>query len=253
MGGIIGAGASIFGGISAANAAQTAAAQQAQEYGQALGFQQQVYGNSQTNLQPWIGGGQQALTSLLGFYGLPGGNASGATQAFQQFQNTPTYQFGLNQGMLGVNRQLASSGLIGSGAALKDAVGYNQGYASQQLGSYLQGLSGISGGGLQAGAALGGLSNTAAGTMLQGYTGLGNAQGAGTIGANNALNQGIGNSLPYLFGTPGTGNTSYGGGAGGAGSQGGYGGGVIGSALNSFFGGGGGGNNGYVDSGTWGS
>ena len=250
MGGIIGGvaavGSAIYGGISGSNAAKTAAAQQAQEYQQSLDFTKSVYNTGQQNFQPWIGGGQQALSSLLGFYGLPGGNASGATQGFQQFQNTPYYQFANQQGNLALNRQLASSGLIGSGAALKDAIGYNQGFASQQLGGYLQGLSGLSTLGQSSAGALVGAGNTAANTLLQGYTGLGNAQAAGTIGANNAMNQGIQNSLPYLFGTPGTGNSSYGGSGGG--TQGGYGGGLVGNVLNGFLGGG---NNGDVNSGTW--
>ena len=252
MGGIIGGVAAIAGGLMGASASRNASNQQAQQYNQALGFQQQVYGNTMQNLQPFIGGGQQALSSLLGFYGLPGGNAGGATAAFNQFTGLPSYQFPLQQGQLAMQRQLASSGLIGSGAALRDSNSLAQGYASQGLGSFLSGLGGLANLGQNSAALTGAQGNAAAGTMLQGYTGLGNAQAAGTIGANNALAGGIGGALPYLFGTPGSGGmtpgigggtSSYGGAFGPNGGLGGFfsnlfnGGGYSGPSAGSLIGG----------------
>jgi hypothetical protein len=213
----IGAIGSIGSGIMGAGAAGKAASQESAAIQQGVDFQKQVYAQGSQNLQPWIGGGQSALTQLLGFYGLPGGNASGASQAFQQFQNTPFYQFPLQQGQLAVNRQLASSGLIGSGAALRDASQLNTGYASQGLQSYLSGLSGVAGSGQTAATSLLSGGNTAASTLGNLYNAQGQAQASGTIGANNALQNGIGNAIggllgaaqsTNLFGLGGTGSSS---------------------------------------------
>ena len=260
LGGIIGGVGSIIGGITSANAAKSAANTQANAITQATNFQQGVFNTGQANLNPFISGGQQALSSLLGFYGLPGGNASGATQGFQQFTNSPFYQFPLQQSQLALNRSLASSGLIGSGAQTRDAIQLAQGYASQGLTNYLSGLSGIAGSGQSAATSLLQGGNQAAGTLLQGQTGIGNASAAGTVGSNNALQQGIGNGLTGLtnglFGAPNTSASGYQGGAapGTSGLIGNNG--LIGSLINSFGGGGGaatggGIGSGYVDTGSF--
>jgi len=198
----VSAAGSIASGVMTSNAASKAAGQQSAAIGQAVNFDQGVYNNAQTNLQPYISGGTSALGSLLGLYGLPGGNAGGANQAYQNFTQTPYYQFPLQQGNLALNRQLASSGLTNSGAALKDAVNYNQGYASQGFGQYVSGLSGISQQGQQAATGLSQIGTNVGNQMLTGQTAIGNAQAAGTIGSNNALTQGLQNAGPYISGTP---------------------------------------------------
>jgi hypothetical protein len=239
----LGAVASIGGGLLSANAASKAASQQAAQFQQAISFQQGVYGNTVENLQPFVGAGTDALSQLRGFYGLPGGNAGGAIGAFNNFTQTPSYQFPLQQGTLAMNRQLASSGLTGSGGALRDSNALAQGYASQGLGGYLTGLGSLASLGQNSAALTGSQGNTAASTLLQGFTGLGNAQAAGTIGSANAINQGIQGALPYITGSPNGGTLPFGGSSYSSG------GGLIGS-LGSLFGGGGG-NNGFVDSGTF--
>lgn len=195
-------GSGLLTGILGSNAAKSAASAETNAISQGLQFTQGVYNQASGNLQPYATAGQSALPYLLGFYGLPGGNANGAQQTFQQFTGTPSYQFPLQQGNLALNRQLAASGLIGSGAALKDAVGYNQGYASQGLGTYLQGLAGIAGSGQTAGAQLGQIGNTSAGLVNQAYTNIGNAQAGGIVGSANAWSQGLGQILgaPQLTG-----------------------------------------------------
>ena len=208
IGGLVSGAGSLASGLMGSNAATGAANTQAAEEAQALAFQEQVYGQTQQNLQPYVSAGQGALSSILGFYGLPGGNTGGASQAFNQFQSLPSYQFPLQQGNLALDRQLASSGLTGSGGALKSAVNYNQGYASQGLSGYLQGLGGIASAGQGAAGTIGQQGNQAASTLGQGYQYTGNALGQGTINSNNALTQGISGALPGLIG--GTGGSSYG-------------------------------------------
>lgn len=209
IGGLAQAGGAIFGGINSMNAAKSSAAAISAAIQQGLNFGQGVYNTAQQNLSPYVTGGQGALSSLLGFYGLPGGNPGGATAAFNQFTQTPSYQFPLQQGNLALNRQLASTGLIGSGGALKDAIAYNQGYASQGLGGYLSGLSGIAGSGQQAAGTIGQIGSSVLGPLMQGYETQGGAQGAGIIGSANALNQ----MLSSLLGTPVGGSVGGGGAA----------------------------------------
>ena len=239
VGGLAQTGGAIFGGINSMHAAKAAASAISAAIQQGLNFGQGVYGTAQQNLSPYVTGGQGALSSLLGFYGLPGGNPGGANAAFSQFQQLPSYQFPLQQGNLALNRQLASTGLIGSGGALKDAVAYNQGYASQGLGGYLQGLSGIAGSGQQAAGTIGQIGTGVLGPLMQGYETQGGAQGAGIIGSANALNQ----MLSNLLGTPVGGSSGGSGGSGGGAGGSGYPGtannvfGNIGNNLASLFGG----------------
>ena len=189
---------SIAGGLIQGGAASSAAKAQEAAQQKTLNWVQQVYGNTQSNLSPFITGGQNALSSLLGFYGLPGGNASGAQQAYQQFQNTPFYQFPLQQANLATNRQLAASGLSNSGAALRDVSQLNAGYASQGLSGYLSGLTGLAGSGQNAASSLGGIGVGTGAQIGAANTQSGQAASAGIIGGANATNSAISGSLGAL-------------------------------------------------------
>lgn len=164
-------------------------------------------------MQPNISTGQQALSQLSGFYGLPGGNSGGAQQAYSQYQNTPFYQFPLQQANLATNRSLAASGLSNSGAALRDVSQLNAGYASQGLGQYLSGLTGLASSGQNASGTLGSVGVGTGQQVGAANTAFGNAGAAGTVGSASSLNSaisGVGgalsnpntiNSLQTLFGS----------------------------------------------------
>ena len=217
----VSAAGSIGGGILGSNATQSAAKQEAAAQQASLNWIKQVYGQTSGNLQPFIGAGQNALTSLQGFYGLPGGNASGATQGFNQFTNTPFYQFPLQQATLATNRALAASGLGQSGGALRAISQLNTGYSSQGLGQYLAGLGGIASGGQTAAAQLGSIGVGTGAQISQANTNLGQSLAAGTIGSANALSGGIGQLIPQLTGNSGQSSYSSGG--------------LIGSLYNSLY------------------
>jgi hypothetical protein len=201
VGGALSAGGGILTGILGGNASAKAAQAQADAAQKALQFQQGVYSNAQTNLNPFIQSGNTSLTSLMGLLGLGGtGQNATANSAFQAFTQNPSYQFPLQQGNLALNRQLASSGLSGSGAALKDATQYNQGYASQGLNSYLSQLLGLSQQGQGAAGALAGYGNTAAGNVSNLETYTGNAQGNGILGQAAGINKAISGGIAGLTG-----------------------------------------------------
>lgn len=106
-------------------------------------------GKAQDVLSPYQEAGQQATSQLS--QALTGGFNP------EDLASDEGYQFRLGQGMQGLQRQLAASGLGQSGAALKAAQEYGQGLASQEYGDAYnrwlaqnQQLAGLSGQGLGA-------------------------------------------------------------------------------------------------------
>lgn len=215
---IIGAGVgSAVGGVASAviggNAAQSAAQTQLQAATQAQQLQQNMFGTTQQNLAPFIAAGTGAQTQLQNLTGSGiGGNPLTAplTQPFAAspygeqtaLQQTPGYQFTLNQGLQATQNSYAAQGLGSSGAALKGAANYAEGLAGttfqQQYTNYLAQnqqiynmLAGQAQTGLSGAAALGGVSVQAAGQIGNTLTSGAAAEAAGQIGSANALNSGI--------------------------------------------------------------
>jgi hypothetical protein len=158
-------------------------------------------------------GGPQQGMQVADTYGDPNDPAFGSlldpfdVEQFYQYQD-PGYWFRLQQGTQGLrNAASAGSGAL-SGAALKDLLAFNQDMASQeygnafnryqvQQGNIFQRLSDIARLGQSAAAGVG-----SAGTQLAGNAGQaawqgGSAQGAGLVGAGNALAQGAMNYWLY--------------------------------------------------------
>lgn len=239
IGGAISAGSNILGGLlgssaaSKAAAAQQAAAAKASGLAGAAGTQAQDFQTNQlagenANSQPFIQAGQGA-TSQLSSLLAPGGQL---TQGYGQFnaptaeqaQNTPGYQFQLQQGLNALqNSAAARGGLLSTGTA-KNLENYSQGLASTNyqnaysnaLNAYntnfntfntgqnnlYNRLSGLAGQGANSAANLNSvqqqgtnnLSNILMGTaQTQGQDLMGgaNAQAAGIVGSNNALVGGL--------------------------------------------------------------
>ena len=232
-GGILQGIGSLFGGGKSAQAATKAAEIQAQAAKYAADLQMQMFQQVQTNLNPFLKVGQQAVgalsDNLLGGRPLPGmpqlgivpttwGMTKEFTPTMTSLEQTPGYQFTLDQGLKALTNTYGSSGLSGnviggkfmpSGPLAAGLTSYSTGLASQtfnqqyqnwlagqqlQLGEQQQTfnmLGGVAGSGQNAGANLGALG-------LQTATGAGNfltsgaaAQAGGIVGAANAFNQGI--------------------------------------------------------------
>jgi hypothetical protein len=198
--GAAGAGASIWGANTAANA-QTSAANAA------IANQKQMYGNNQQILSPFISGGASAIPQLQALLDPNGGGtlqsllgltAPGPNQNATLAQ-TPGYQFSLQQGQMGVNNALAARGLGGSGGAVaKGAAGYAEGLAGNTWQSVVQALQGtynsqLSGtqnlinSGEAAGGALAGVGTNTANSITGSLTGAGNAQAAAANTAGGAI------------------------------------------------------------------
>ncbi|CAM6031248.1 unnamed protein product [Sphagnum compactum] len=143
---------SIFGGSNSSNQSQSQSASSNQAYpmlSSALGAQTTT-GTSANN----------QLASLLGLNGTAA--QTGANGAFQNFQNSTGYQFGLNQGTQAITQNAAASGLLDSGSTAKALDTYGQNYANTQYQNYTNQLAGLTNTGNQAGSVISGAGNQSA-------------------------------------------------------------------------------------------
>lgn len=103
------------------------------------------------------------------------------------FQTDPGYQFRLQQGMNGLNNSLAAKGGLLSGAAVKEAMRLNQGYATDEYGNAYNRFMNNQSTQYNRLASLAGVGQNAANTLGQ----------AGTNYANSAGNLALGNAANY--------------------------------------------------------
>jgi hypothetical protein len=196
----------IAGGLSGQNAADaslSAASMQQQAANYAANLQNQQFQQLQQNLSPYMNLGSQAIPQLMQLIN-GGGFQFNPTQG--QLEQTPGYQFTLQQGMKGVDNAMSAKGLNLSGAQLKGIDQYTTGLASntyqQQYQNALQqyqtnygNLANLVNLGQNSAAGIGqaGMQNATnvGNTIMSGA----NAGAAGQIGAANATTQGSQNLL----------------------------------------------------------
>jgi len=168
----IGAVGSIAGGLISSSGANAAAStnQAAQQW------QEQA-------AQPFVNAGQAAIPSLQNMAGLGSGGIAGEMAALQQ---TPGYQFTLNQGLNAVQNSMASQGLGVSGNALRGAAQYATGLASQTYQNQFSNMLNVAQ--LGANAAVGAGSNivSAANNIGAAQQNAANAVGSGVQGAGTS-------------------------------------------------------------------
>lgn len=160
-------------------------------------------------------GGVTGLQNLLGLNG-----ASGNASALQSLQNTPGYQFQLQQGNNAINAQAAATGSLASGNTALALSNYNQGLAGttyqnavsnlmpflQQSNTAASGIGSLYSG---LGGALAGQYNNLANLDYSTATGIGNANAnadlAGLSASKNIWNA-VGGIAGAAFGMPGLGS-----------------------------------------------
>lgn len=209
-GGVLSAGAGLIGAGISSGAATDAARIQAAAADKAREAQMAMYQQTRGDLAPFVQAGQGATRQLQLLTGTgEGGNPLTAplTAPFHptiaQLEQTPGYQFSLNQGLKSVQNSYASRGLGVSGAAMRGATDYAEGLAGttfqDQFKNYLTQnqqiynmLSGQTTTGENAAAQTGALGQQAQTQANALITGAGAAQAAGVIGSANAINSGIG-------------------------------------------------------------
>ena len=210
-----------FTGHASAQAARKSSRQIADAYQRGLDKQGEIYGQSMESLKPWESAGQTGLQGQLAGLADP---SSYYGYKFQDFdpnsinvEQDPGYQFRLQQGQQSVQNSQAARGLQGSGGALKELMNYGQGLASQEYGnaynrgyqnwqgnqagqmgmaqSRAQGLSRLASMGYGATTQGNQLGQNYGNQFMQGQHGIGEAQAAGTMGAQNALQGGFQNFM----------------------------------------------------------
>lgn len=164
---------------------------------------QQAVGQANTVAGNLLGGQLQALNPYYGV-GTTGTSmeqtlAQGGPAAAAALAQTPGYQFQLQQGLQGVQQQLAAQGGAATGGALKALTQYGQGLAQNYYQNAFNNAATMTGQGLQ-GASLGQQAsenygntyntNTMGGAYYTGNLGLQGATSAGNLGLQGAVTAG---------------------------------------------------------------
>jgi len=184
----LGIGASVLGGAISSSGARSAARTQAAAADQATQLQREMYGQAVDRNAPFMGAGVESVNRLRDLLGLSdntgaaGYGTFGRVPTAQDVMNEPGYQFGLSEGLKGVNRAYNARGLTGSGAAGKALMRYGTDYASGQYGNAF---------------------NRLMGAQQQAYSQFGNLANMGQNAANNTGQAGANfanNAASNMFG-----------------------------------------------------
>jgi hypothetical protein len=181
--------AAVIGGA----ASMSAADKQAKAAQAAGGLSQAQYDQIRADLTPYREGGKVALSELQG-------RMPELLQPFgrEQFQESPAYQFNLEQGTKALEKAAAKRGTYYAPATLQDIGKYSQGVASNEfqnafgnyqtnMGNIWNRLYGLTGMGQSAANQTGAFGQNAANTQGGLMTDAGAARAAGTVGAANAF------------------------------------------------------------------
>jgi hypothetical protein len=218
--GLIGAGASVLGGVMGASAAGDAADAQLAAAREASNTQRYMYDQTRMDQAPYRDVGYSALDALRARLGLQisnpspmpyqipyngqGGPSSASNAPWttnaqfnpqQLMQEDPSYQFRLAEGEKALNRSAAAGSGQLSGATLKALSKYNQNFASNEFTNSINRLSALAGVGQSATNQVGAAGNAMANNVSDLQTQMGNARAAGYVGQANAWNKGIGGAI----------------------------------------------------------
>jgi hypothetical protein len=188
---VIGAGAS----IAASKAGQKSAQQAATVQQQAQASADAQFQQTRQDFAPWRAAGTEALGTLQKFGSEPG--------AFANYvQQDPGYQFGLSEGIRGIEANAASRGLLQSGATLKGLTRFGIDYANTRANDVWNRQFGIAQMGQSATGATAGYGAQNAGQGIASAANIGNAymnagaaRASGYGGVATAANQGLQNYL----------------------------------------------------------
>lgn len=214
---LVGGGLAAAGGVASAvigsNAAKSAADTQANAEESAAQLQQQQYDQERSDLQPYRDLGTSAIPQLQTALSNPLLTATFTAPTEAEAAATPGYQFTLDQGLKAQQNSASARGLGSSGAAIKGAESYATGLAdstyndvyNRDLTTFntnqttasnnVNRLLGIVGTGQNAAAMTGSLGAQATNGITNSLTSAGAATAAGTVGSSNALTSGLTSAL----------------------------------------------------------
>jgi hypothetical protein len=208
---VIGAGASLIGGVMSSNAANKAASTQAASADKATALQREQWQKNLELQKPFYEAGVTGQNALMDYLGLSG-NTSAANygQGMKPFTpgdltNEPGYQFRLSQGLKALDQTAAARGGLLSGNALRGAEQFGQGLASDEYqnaynrywntrNQTLNPLQSLLGQGQTTANQLGSAGQNYATNAGNNMMAAGNARASGYVGGANALNQALGSA-----------------------------------------------------------
>ena len=184
-------GASIASSAFGANSANKSADANVSAANQANETNRYIYDNNIKLSEPWRTTGVNALDALSYEAGIGPKPAAG----FQGFQQSPGYQFNLDQGNQAMERMAAARGLRLSGGTLKEGAKFASGLASQDYGNWWNRMAGLAGAGQAAAGQQANAGTNYANAFGQNVTNAGNARASGYAGVNDAMQGGINNAF----------------------------------------------------------
>tara|TARA_R110000744_G_scaffold246942_1_gene363455 strand:- start:21834 stop:22490 length:657 start_codon:yes stop_codon:yes gene_type:complete len=169
----------LLGGAERDAAKEKANAADAAEQGIAARFAE-----TKETLQPFITGGGPSFELQQAQSGALGPEAQAA--AFANFQESPGTAFLREQGLRDIESGAGATGGLGGGDRLRELTQFSQGLALQDFGNQFNRLGSVTGVGLSAAQALGGIGGQAAQGQAQAALAGGQARAAGITGGANA-------------------------------------------------------------------
>jgi hypothetical protein len=183
---------SIAGGLIGSSGAKKSGAAAAAGMERGADYLQGQVGQLRTDYEPYVAAGRNALANLSD------PNA---------FENSPGYQFAVDQGLDAVKTQANSLGRLASGNTLAALTDYNRVMAQQDYGNWWDRQSGVASMGLNATGNMSSIGANLGGNIANLFAGAGGAKAAGIQGAADAW----GNTLSDLGGFLGLGSAPNGG------------------------------------------
>lgn len=215
-GALIGAGASLVGGLLSSNAANKAAKTQSKAADAATALQREQFEKTLELNKPFYEAGLKGQDYLLNYLGIGGDpNAPGYGAGMKPFTGAdlasePGYAFRLGEGINALNKTAAARGGMFSGRALAEATRYGQDYASNEYqnaynrywntrNQTINPVQSLLGQGQTVAGNLGtagqNYATGAGNTMMQGA----NARASGYVGGANALGDALSGAVtPYM-------------------------------------------------------
>jgi len=183
---------SVVGGLAQARSAKSAANAQAQSGRDQLAVQERMFEQSRNDLAPYREGGLPANNALNYYLGV---GERPTDSNFTGFQETPGFQFAMDQGRQAVDASAAARGGLFSGATMQAQTDRGVGMANQEFGNYLSRLSGQATLGSNAASQSATVNTNNAQMQSNSLANIGNAQAAGAIGVGNAFSGAVNNGI----------------------------------------------------------
>lgn len=190
VGAIVGVGASLIGGAMQSSAARKASAAQERAAAEQVALQREIYEDTSAKFKPYLDAGGTGLQAYMSELGL-----GSAPKGYDGFEATPGYQFQLDQGLAATNALAGARGGLNSGRTLQALQDYGSGLASQEYGTHLNRLAGLTDMGQASAGNMAAAGNAFANGAGNALAASGNAQAAGAIGQANAWSGAINNGI----------------------------------------------------------